>query len=213
MVSSFYSSNEKKQKSYIKNRVIKEFNEEKQQQVVDDSIAEELGLQQEASNLSKLATRVINKIGNELIPKSFNAKLQEQNFTPIEYLKYSIENGNLSGLIDDIKALPDSLLNKVQRLLKRDLNNPQIKDNINDGIIKSIPYGSEAITNALIQNVAGKAHEKDFLQMIKFTENAKIGRTKSLPETEFKEPEVKEAEKSKRGRKKGSKNKPKTETN
>ena len=65
MGSLFYSSNQKRERKYVKENVKREVNQYNQQEIVDDSIAEELGLQQESNRLSKLASRVIGRLGAE----------------------------------------------------------------------------------------------------------------------------------------------------
>jgi len=167
MVSSFYSSNEQKQKKYIKSRRIEEFNEEKQQQVVDDSINKELGLETEASDLGKLATRVINKIGTEIIPKSFNQNLTKFQYTPLQLLTNSIEKGTLTNLFDKIKALPNSSLNKKQRIMRDDLNKPEFKSIMNESIADSASSGTNAIIKTVIETMSGSESDTDVLDMVK----------------------------------------------
>ena len=67
MASLFYSSNEKKQRKYIKDRQLEEINQANQQEIVDNALDKELGFEQKATKLSKLASRVIGKIGNEIV--------------------------------------------------------------------------------------------------------------------------------------------------
>jgi len=67
MVSLFYSSNEKKQRKYIKDRQLEEINQANQQEIVDNAIDKELGFEQKATKLSKLASRVIGKIVMKLL--------------------------------------------------------------------------------------------------------------------------------------------------
>lgn len=62
MVSSFYSSNESKQRKYIKENKIRELNQEAQQEIVDAQIDAELGLESKATKLSALSKRITDKL-------------------------------------------------------------------------------------------------------------------------------------------------------
>jgi hypothetical protein len=166
MVSLFYSSNERKERKYVKENKIRELNEEAQQQVVDSQIRKELGLEEQATDLGKLASRVFNKIGTELVPKSFNSKLQQLNFTPLQYLTNSIEKGQLTNLFDKLKALPNSSLNKKQRLIKQDLSNEEFKKIMNENIAESVPSGTDAIAKTVMEVISGSESDSDLLDMI-----------------------------------------------
>lgn len=208
MVSSFYSSNEKKQRNYIKDRRLKEVNEANQQERVDDAIDKELGFEQKATKLSKLAKRVVDKIGNEIVTDlssdSFKTKLNQLNMSPLEFLKNSIENGTLSQLFDKIKALPDSVLNRKQQLIRDDLNNPEIKSVMNDELAVSSNKGTDAIMNTIFEVAGGSDGENDdeILDMVAKTDALLISRYGHSVTTG--------KEKQKPGPKPGSKNKPRT---
>lgn len=206
MVSSFYSSNEKKQRNYIKDRRIEEVNEANQQERVDDAIDKELGFEQKATKLSKLAKRVVDKIGNEIVTdlssNSFKSKLNQLNMSPLEFLKGSIENGTLSQLFDKIKALPNNVLNKTQQLIRDDLNNPEIKSVINDEIAAVANKGTNTIMDTMLEAIGGSDGENDdeILDMVAKAEPKLI--------SQFGHSVTTGQEKKKRGPKPGSKNKP-----
>jgi hypothetical protein len=165
MVSSFYSSNQKKQKDYIKSRYLQEQNDTEQQDRVDYTNAIESNLDTKATNLSKLATRVVNKIGSEILPYN-QGKLTSNQYTPMQLLTNSINNGKLTQLFEKLKALPNSLLNKTQRLIRDDLNNSENKKQINYQIEDASANGPDAIANAVIQSMGGIGNENLILDMI-----------------------------------------------
>lgn len=193
MASLFYSSNEKKQRKYIKDRQLEEINQANQQEIVDNALDKELGFEQKATKLSKLASRVIGKIGNEIVDDlsstSFKSKL---NMSPLDYLKNSVENGTLSQLFDKIKALPNSILNRRQQIIRDDLNNPEIKSLMNDELAAVASSGTDNIVNTLLEVLGGNENYDDVLDM--------VSKAKKATHNE-----------SRRGPKPGSKNKTKDE--
>lgn len=81
----------KKQRKYIKDRQLEEINQANQQEIVDNALDKELGFEQKATKLSKLASRVIGKIGNEIVDDlsstSFKSKLNQLNMISIRLFK------------------------------------------------------------------------------------------------------------------------------
>ena len=207
MVSLFYSSNEKKQRKYIKDRQLEEINQANQQEIVDNALDKELGFEQKATKLSKLASRVIGKIGNEIVDDlsstSFKSKLNQLNMSPLDYLKNSVENGTLSQLFDKIKVLPNSILNRRQQTIRDDLNNPEIKALMNDELAAVASSGTANIVNTVLEVLGGNENNDDVLDMVSKAEPKLIsvaGYSHSL-----------QREKKKPGPKPGSKNKTKDE--
>lgn len=173
MVSSFYSSNEQKQNNYIKSNYKKQYNQEAQQQLVDAEIDKELGLETQATDLGKLASRVVNKIGSELPQLGYSEKKQ-LTYSPTQLLTNSINNGQLTTLFNDLKALPDSALNKRQQLIRNDLSDTENKKMINYQIEDALPNGADAIANAVIESLGGIGNEKLVLDMISKVETKKL---------------------------------------
>ena len=170
MVSLFYSSNEKKQRKYIKDRQLEEINQANQQEIVDNALDKELGFEQKATKLSKLASRVIGKIGNEIVDDlsstSFKSKLNQLNMSPLDYLKNSVEKGTLSQLFDKIKVLPNSILNRRQQTIRDDLNNPEIKALMNDELAAVASSGTANIVNTVLEVLGGNENNDDVLDMV-----------------------------------------------
>lgn len=173
-MSLFYSSNERKQRKYIKENKIRELNDEAQQQIVDDEISKELGLDEKATNLGKLATRVINKLGSEILPKPIRTdiKFTTEQFTPMELLTNSIKDGTLTNLFEKLKILPNKLLNKTQRIIRDDLSNEDNKKIINELIAEDIANsrGPDEIKKTVLESLGGINNEDIVLDMIKKTQ-------------------------------------------
>lgn len=99
----FYSSNEAKERKYVDENKIRMLNDEAQQQVVDAQIDSELGLERQTSNLTKLANRVINKIGVSDIPKITKSKFSDINKNQAENILMGAEDINYA-----LKPLPST---------------------------------------------------------------------------------------------------------
>lgn len=210
MVSLFYSSNEKKQRKYIKDRQLEEINQANQQEIVDNALDKELGFEQKATKLSKLASRVIGKIGNEIVDDlsstSFKSKLNQLNMSPLDYLKNSVEKGTLSQLFDKIKVLPNSVLSRKQQIIRDDLNNPEIKALMNDELVAVASSGTANIVNTVLEVLSGNENNDDVLDMVsKATHNELL----ALADTPFSSNLGRHEYR--RGPKPGSKNKTKDE--
>lgn len=86
-MSLFYDCNECKEQLYVKENLLRERNQETQQQIVDEQIAEELGLESKATNLGRLASRIFQRIGTSDIPEitasrdtaKYDKKIKENN--------------------------------------------------------------------------------------------------------------------------------------
>lgn len=170
-MSLFYKSNEAKERKYVKENKIRELNDEAQQEIVDEQIDKELGLDRKATNIGLLSKRVTDKLVNAKSGKTTSAN---------DTLLNAINNGKLSELFNKLKALPDSLLSKTQRLIRDDLKNEETKKIVNELIAESIPNGSEAIKIAVLQSLGGVNNEDIVLDMIsKINEKVNLTETKS----------------------------------
>lgn len=129
MVSSFYSSNQAKQRKYLQENKLREINQENQQEIVDKQIDEELGLETKATKLSGLAKRVINQLGTDFTDKQVNTKNQ---LSAMEILTNAIKNKKLSELFQDIKKIPNNELTKEEASDVKSLKTPEIKKQFNN---------------------------------------------------------------------------------
>jgi hypothetical protein len=155
-MSLFYKSNESKERKYVKENKIRELNEEAQQQIVDDAIDTELGLDRKATNIGLLSKRVAEKL--------ISSKPEIQNGELI--LLSSINNGKLSELFNKIQLLPDSDLTKNQQYIRDNLKNKQNKDIINGLIEQALPDGVEAIKSVILEALGGENNKSSLLDLI-----------------------------------------------
>lgn len=156
MVSSFYSSNEAKERKYQKENKIRELNQALQQEVVDAQIAENLGLEAKATKLSILSKRITDKL----------VGVKPDVLKGDALLLRSINNGQLSDLFEKIKLLKDSSLTKTQQSIRDNLNVQRNKDIINELIQEAVPNGVDAIKNVLINSLGGDGNQESVLELI-----------------------------------------------
>lgn len=111
-----FTSNQTKQRKYLKLRRAEEENAAEQQARLDEQIAKERGFETRVSNLSKLAKRVA---GETFFEKNFK---NEENFT------YE----NFSKVVKRIVGLDPLTLSKKARIVWKDLNNPAFRSDLNE---------------------------------------------------------------------------------
>lgn len=175
-MSLFYKSNQAKERKYVKENQLRELNDQAQQEIVEYEISQDLGLDEQATNLGKLAKRVINRLGSEILnaPVGKDVKFTAEQITPMEIIKKSIENGTLTDLFEKLKALPNNILNKTQRIIRNDLSNPDTKRIINDLISEDLANnrGPDAIRQTVLESLGGIGNEDIVLDMIKKTSSS-----------------------------------------
>jgi len=173
-MSLFYKSNQAKEKTYVKENKLRELNQEAQQEIVEYQISQDLGLDEQATNLGRLAKRVINRLGSEILPVGKDVKFTTEQITPMDLIKKSIEDGTLTQLFEKLKALPNNLLNKTQRIIRDDLSNPDTKRIINQLIEEDLSNnrGADAIRRTVLESLGGIGNEDIVLDMIKKTNSS-----------------------------------------
>lgn len=164
--------NEERQRRYLKERREQEINDERQQEVVDEMIAERLGFERSATQLSRLGKRVFTDLIEntatptekkvvDILKNTFNnpAEIKKSNPTLIDFIK----GGTLSQLFDKIKKINPKTLSKKSKIIQTDLiNDPIVKEVMNEMIDKIILDSSISeedkpakIEKAIIEVVAG----------------------------------------------------------
>lgn len=166
-MSLFYKSNEAKERKYVKENKIRELNDEAQQEIVDEQIDKELGLDRKATNIGLLSKRVIDKLVNAKSGKTTSAN---------DTLLNAINNGKLSELFKELKSIPEDYLNDTQKNIKLKLSNPQAKEIINDLIANAVDMGNIKELNKIVLNelisVGNKKEQKDLNEMLNMTSAA-----------------------------------------
>lgn len=157
--------NQERQRRYLKERREQEINDERQQEVVDEMIAERLGFERSATQLSRLGKRVFTDLIEntatptekkvvDILKNTFNnpAEIKKSNPTLIDFIKA----GTLSQLFDKIKQINPKKLSKKSKIIQTDLkNNTMLKDVLNENIINIVndPEMDEEDKPATIENV------------------------------------------------------------
>lgn len=155
-MSLFYKSNEAKERKYQKENRLREINDEAQQEIVDDQIAEELGLEKQATNLGKLAKRVVEKFNSSDIPKI--VKLDKK-ATALQILENAVKRKKLSQVFNSLKALPPK--NQSEKAIQDKLYNPEVKAVINDLISSFIQKNEQdKIPEIVIDKLTDNSEEK-----------------------------------------------------
>lgn len=114
-----FSSNQTKQRKYIKLRRAEEENAVEQQARLDEQIAKERGFETRVSNLSKLAKRVAG-----------------ETFT-VDKFKYGADASyeDFSKTVKRITGLDPLSLSKAARLVWKDLNSPEFIQSLNEWML------------------------------------------------------------------------------
>lgn len=114
-----FSSNQTKQRKYIKLRRAEEENAVEQQARLDEQIAKERGFETRVSNLSKLAKRVAS-----------------ETFT-VDKFKYGADASyeDFSKTVKRITGLDPLSLSKAARLVWKDLNSPEFIQSLNEWML------------------------------------------------------------------------------
>ena len=160
-----------RQKKYLKLRKEEEINQINQQEVLDELIAEEKGLDISAEKLSNLAKRVVNKIGEEVLQPEIN-KSGVVTPKPTDRILEAIRSGKLSELFEKIKGIPASKLTKKQKIIQKDLkDNTELKQVLNEEmtkiIAKNIPEEEKAleVKRAVNEYVSGDSDSDELESM------------------------------------------------
>ena len=111
-----YSSNQAKQKKYLKLRAEEEANEEAQQALLDEYLANERGFETNVSSLGRLASRVAKKIQ-----------------APIE-----LNQSNFSDIISKIIKLDPSLLSSQAKAVWSNLSEQSYRDQLNKFMVDEL---------------------------------------------------------------------------
>jgi len=115
------NSNQKRLKKYTQDRRIEEENNDIHQDLLDAEIAKELGLEVQATNLAKMAKRVVSQLGETVI-----------NNKGTSYLKNAISSGKLSDLFDMIKGMNTDGLSKKEKIIISDIKNKKRRKELTD---------------------------------------------------------------------------------
>lgn len=143
--STYYKSNNARENVYEQSRRQEEINANKQQDQLDIKNMETLAEMAQAKKYSKLIKNTMGElintspelkkaidIGKDILPQTKNT---------IKSIQDIIDNGKLSELTDKLNAIPLDELTQIQKIIIKDVNNPEIKTIINETIKKEVASG------------------------------------------------------------------------
>jgi len=140
--STYYKSNNAREDVYEQSRRQEEINANKQQDQLDIKNMETLAEMAQAKKYSRLIKNTMGElintspelkkaidIGKDILPQAKNS---------IKSIQDIIDNGRLNELTDKLNAIPLDELTKIQKIIIKDINNPEIKAIINETINEDI---------------------------------------------------------------------------
>lgn len=164
-----FKSNQARLKSYVSERRIEEANAEDHQAKLYNKLAIERGELDQAAGLARLAKRVVNNIGDILVPSVEPTKdgaVYIKKKPATDYLSDAIKNGTLDQLFNkmmnlDLKVV--AKLGKGARIVLEDLKNPNsgVKDATNEALLEILKSNKDEATKqmemlkAINDNLAG----------------------------------------------------------
>lgn len=132
-MSDFYTCNGTKQKKYLKERRGQELNDEKQQEVVDKQLAEQFGLEEQATAFTRLAKRVVSQIGESPVPDILKSSVNAPTVSIKDKLGSLIKSGTLSTWFDKISKITNTKgLSKAAKVVLGDIKNPETRSQITE---------------------------------------------------------------------------------
>ncbi len=166
-----FISNQARLKRYRKDRFIEEQNDAAQQTLLYSEIAIQHGEEEQAAALVKLAGRTFSKLTGDteaFIDKPIVEKAGVPQLSGFDILRNAVKNGKLDELFKSVIKLPDSVLNATQKLIKKDLMNPEFKKTINETIADALARNPspDEITEVIRGIVGGDENKKDVDDML-----------------------------------------------
>lgn len=168
-------SNQDRLRRYNEERRQEERNDVVQQSELYGYLAEENKLDAQATSLARLAKNVFKKSFD--IPKAIEpAIIKEIAKTKITLLD-AIKQGKLDELVKSIIAIPANQLNARQRIIQKDLKNPEFKKTVNETIMEEVAAGKtpEEIDDSLKELVAGSEGKADLEDMAAKAQEGGVG--------------------------------------
>lgn len=130
------------------------------------SLAAQRGDEEQAEALSRLAARTFSKLATSETPVVEKAAIAQ--LSGYDILKNAVKNGKLDELFKSVIKLPDSVLSPTQKLIKKDLKNPEFKKTINETIADAVEQNlkPDEIAEVIREIVGGDENKKDVDDML-----------------------------------------------
>ena len=167
-----YLSNQQRLSKYRTERRKEEIYSDEQQDRLYEQIAIERGLDVQSTALARLAKSVISK-GADVLSAGAPAVRQSGvvNKSGFQILSDSIKAGKLDELVKSIIRIPTGILTKKQRIMQRDLINPDFKKMFNEVLSELIAVDStpDVLAKATLTALGGEGNESEVEELIKET--------------------------------------------
>ncbi len=185
MVDNFYGSTQSRLKTNTADRRVEEHNGNVQQAKVYQTIANEMGDIETADRLSKLATLIVNKFGQNVVEQKVDdSVINTQPFDVKVFLKKAIVDGTLSTVWNAIKNVSNKDLSPVAKIIKTDIkSNTILKEEVNsllENMVKNKTDINKTI-DSLVQLLAGNKENESALKELRLKASGTIGKAKSPP--------------------------------
>jgi hypothetical protein len=150
-------------RSYKAERRQEERNDVVQQAELYEQLAKERGLDNQATALARLAKNVFKK-SFDTLPDTTKSGIIEIK----DYLVKSVQDKTLANVLKGLLTIPKNLLNARQKVIQKDLTNPEFKKMLNelmaDNIDKSPAELVEIVTDFIAGGEEGKADFDDIIR-------------------------------------------------
>ena len=181
MVDNFYGSTQSRLKTNTADRRVEEHNGNIQQAKVYQTIANEMGDIETADRLSKLATLIVNKFGQNVVEQKVDdSVINSQPFDVKIFLKKAIVDGTLSTVWNAIKNVSNKDLSPVAKIIKTDIkSNTILKEEVNsllENMVKNKADINKTI-DSLVQLLAGSKENESALKELILKASGTIGKS------------------------------------
>jgi len=164
-----YLSNQQRLLKYRNERRKEEIYDDEQQDRLYEQLALERGLDIQSTALAKLAKSVISKGADVLsagAPPTTQSGVVKR--TGFQILSDSIKAGKLDELVKRIVSIPSDSLTKKQRIIQRDLTNPQFKKTFNEVLSELLAVHStpDLLAKSIVNAIGGDGNESEVEDMV-----------------------------------------------
>lgn len=162
-------SNQEMLKSYKAERRQEERNDVVQQAELYEQLAKERGLDQQATALARLAKNVFKK-SFDVLPQATKSGLTEIK----DLLVKSVEDKSLSSVLKGLLLIPKSQLNAKQKIIQKDLANPEFKKMFNETMSEILDKSPLEIERQAVELLGGRGNETDVYDMIRKSRSSSL---------------------------------------
>lgn len=155
-------SNQQMLKSYKAERRQEERNDVVQQAELYEQLAKERGLDQQATALARLAKNVFKK-SFDTLPATTKSGIIEIK----DYLVKSVQDKTFANVLKGLLAIPKSELNARQKVIQKDLANPEFKKTLNEVAADNLDKNAEEFVDTMTEAIAGDEGKADLDDMIR----------------------------------------------